>query len=145
MANVTDLRQQTIDTYNKSAIALAEYFRGIGSRTTDIDKAFALCGEPKSAQVVEIGCGDGRDAKEIVKRAGWFLGFDVSEELIKLARELVPTGKFEVADATKFTFPENLDIVFALRRCFTWIKPKLSKCYEQSIKHFDQAACSTFL
>lgn len=110
---MTDLRQQTIDTYDKSAKALADYFRGIGSRTDDIEEAFELADNPSHARVIEIGCGDGRDAKEIVKRAGWYLGFDISKELIKLAKEYVPEGEFEVADAATFDFPKNLDLVFA--------------------------------
>lgn len=108
-----NLRQQTIDTYNDSAKELAEYFRGIGPRVKYIDMAFELAGNPQSARCVEIGCGDGRDAKEIVKRAGWYLGFDISRELIKLAKAHVPEGEFEVADAATFEFPANLDIVFA--------------------------------
>lgn len=108
-----DLRRATIDTYDRSAQELAEYFRGIGSRVSDIDKAFELVGNPKSAQVVEIGCGDGRDAEEIVKRTPHYLGFDISKGLIDLARQHVPEADFKVADAAEFTFPKNLDIVFA--------------------------------
>lgn len=108
-----DLRQQTIDTYNKSAKELAEYFKGIGPRNEDIDRAFDLAGEPQSARVLEIGCGDGRDAKQIEKRAKWYLGFDISEELIKLAKDFVPTAKFEVGDANTFDYPKDLDVVFA--------------------------------
>lgn len=110
---MTNLRQQTIDTYNKSARELAEYFRGIGPRVEHIDAAFELAGSPQSARFVEIGCGDGRDAREIVKRGGWYLGFDISEELIKIAKTYVPEGQFEVADAATFEFPKNLDVVFA--------------------------------
>lgn len=108
-----DLRQTTVDTYNKSAQALAEYFKGIGARTEDIDIAWRLAGNPEAAKVVEIGCGDGRDAKEIVKRSKQYVGFDISEELVKLARATVPGARFEVADAVTYEFPEGLDIVFA--------------------------------
>lgn len=62
---------------------------------------------------MEIGCGDGRDAKEIVKRADWYLGFDISVKLIKLAREHVSEAEFVVADAAKFDYPQDLDIIFA--------------------------------
>ena len=110
---MTDWRQQTIDTYNRSAKELAEYFKGIGPRVKDIDLAFQLVGMPQNARVLEIGCGDGRDAKDIVSKAGWYLGFDVSKELIKLAQKHVPEASFQVADATDFDYPENLDIVFA--------------------------------
>jgi SAM-dependent methyltransferase len=108
-----DLKQQTTDTYNNSAIELAKYFRGIGSRAKDIDKAFELAHNPKNAKVLEIGCGDGRDAKEIVKRTSDYAGFDISKELVKLAKNLVPNARFEIADAASFNYPPNLNIVFA--------------------------------
>jgi SAM-dependent methyltransferase len=110
---MTDYRDETIQTYNRSAKALAEYFRGIGPRKKYIDKAFELAGSPEDAYVLEIGCGDGRDAKEIVKRASCYTGFDISEELIKLAKKHVPKAKFIVADAVDYNYPKKLDIVFA--------------------------------
>lgn len=110
---MADLRQETIDTYNRSAKELAQYFRGIGPRDADIDKAFQQAGNPREARVVEIGCGDGRDARSIARKAAWYLGFDVSEELIKIAQEYVPEAKFLVADAANFKFPPSIDIVFA--------------------------------
>lgn len=109
---MADLRQETIDTYNKSAKELAEYFRGIGPRVKYIDFAFELAGNPDNANVIEIGCGDGRDAKEIIKKTHSYIGFDISEELIKLAKKHVPTAEFVVADAVTFEYPEDLDIVF---------------------------------
>ena len=108
-----DLRQTTIDTYNRSAEALAEYFRGIGPREKYIDIAFELAGNPDQANVLEIGCGDGRDAKAIVARTPNYLGVDISEELVRIAQSHVPEGRFEVADAAEYDFPRNLDIVFA--------------------------------
>jgi trans-aconitate methyltransferase len=106
-------KQETIDTYNNSAQELAEYFRGIGTRANYIDQVFELAGDPNDARVVEIGCGDGRDAKVLAQRTKYYLGFDISEELIKLAREHVPDANFEVADATEFEFPDGTDIVLA--------------------------------
>jgi ubiquinone/menaquinone biosynthesis C-methylase UbiE len=42
------------------------------------------------------------------------VGFDISEELIKLAREHVPEARFEVADAVAYEYGENkFDAVFA--------------------------------
>jgi SAM-dependent methyltransferase len=108
-----DLRQQTVDTYNKSAKEMAEYFKGIGSREYDVDLSIRLAGSPKEPKVLEIGCGDGRDAKEIVKRTPNYVGFDISEELIKLARDKVPGAKFEVADANTYEYSKGLDVVFA--------------------------------
>lgn len=67
----------TIATYDNSAEELAEYFRSIGPRIQDLEKGLSLAGANKgTARVVEIGCGDGRDAREIIKRVDWYEGFD---------------------------------------------------------------------
>lgn len=110
---MTDWRKETVDTYNRSAKDLAEYFRGIGSRNDDIEKALKLAGNPTKPKIVEIGCGDGRDAKEIIKHTKDYVGFDISEGLIELAKKHVPGAKFEVADAVGYKYPSNLDVVFA--------------------------------
>jgi predicted TPR repeat methyltransferase len=107
------MKQETIDTYNESAEALSEYFRGIGPRTEDIEQAFKLAGDVQNPRVVEIGCGDGRDAKEITTRTNWYLGFDVSESMINLAKQHVADAEFEIADAVSFTYPPDVGIVFA--------------------------------
>lgn len=110
---MSDLRQETVNTYNRSAESLAEYFRGIGPRTEDIDIAFRLAGNPSRARVLEIGCGDGRDAKAIAARSGWYYGIDIAEAFVDMARQQVPDGTFEVADAVTFEYPAHLNIVFA--------------------------------
>lgn len=110
---MTDWRQETINTYNRSAKELAEHFRGIGSRVRDIDLAIKLSNKLDNPFVVEIGCGDGRDAKEILKQTNNYIGFDISEELIKLAIKKVPKAHFEVADALNYKYPRNIDVVFA--------------------------------
>ena len=35
-------REETIETYDRTAVQMAEKFRGMGARVEDIDKAFAL-------------------------------------------------------------------------------------------------------
>jgi SAM-dependent methyltransferase len=127
---VTNWRATTVNTYNKSALELAEYFRGIGPRTKDIKLAVELAGNPQHPHILEIGCGDGRDAKELVQLTPFYKGFDISEELIKLARQHVPSGNFEVADAVSYEYPsDTYDVVFAFA----------------SLLHLDQAEVSTVL
>jgi predicted TPR repeat methyltransferase len=108
-----DSASQTIDTYNKSAKELAEQFAGIGSRTDDIELALRLAGNKTDARVVEIGCGDGRDAEEIVARVGRYEGVDPSEGLLEIARERLPEASFVKASATSYNYPQNIDVVFA--------------------------------
>jgi SAM-dependent methyltransferase len=110
---MTDKLKQTIEIYDDNAKAFADYFRSINSaRIEDIDIAFELLGDKPNPAVVEIGCADGRDAEEIVKRTTNYIGFDVSKKLIGLAKKNVPNGTFLVEDMRTFKFPAKLDIVF---------------------------------
>ena len=90
---------KTVETYDQSAEQLAEYFKGIGPRVDDIECALNLAGNPHSARVIEVGCGDGRDAEEIVKRVKFYEGIDPSEGLLALAKRKVPDTTFIKADA----------------------------------------------
>jgi SAM-dependent methyltransferase len=62
---------------------------------------------------LEIGCGNGRDAKEILRFTDDYIGMDISEGMIKLAREYLPNAEFLVADIETSDFPKNIDIIFA--------------------------------
>lgn len=106
-------QHKTIATYDQSAEQLAAYFSGIGSRVNDIERALVLAGNPDQARVIEIGCGDGRDAAEIVKRTQWYEGVDPSEGLLTIARQKVPGASFVKADALSYLYPENIDVVYA--------------------------------
>lgn len=107
------LRNITAETYNRSAAELAEHFERIDPRTEDINLVFDLLGNPENPRIVEIGCGDGRDAQEIASRTNDYLGFDISNSFIEMAQQKVPEARFVVADAANFEFPPNVDAIFA--------------------------------
>lgn len=107
-----DKKTQTINTYNTTASAMAKKFDNIGARVDDIEKGFSFL-QKNNPKVLEIGCGNGRDAKEILKHTNNYLGVDISKEMIKLAREYVPKGHFEVADIENYKFSNNIDLIFS--------------------------------
>lgn len=106
---------ETLQAYNTYAREYAAYFKGIGSRVTDIERALNLAGKTDgTADVLEIGCGDGRDAEEIVKRVKTYKGIDYSTGLIQLAKEEMPNTDFEVHDMRTYDYStESYDVVFA--------------------------------
>lgn len=106
------VKKKTIDTYNKSADALAKKFDSQGARIDDIKYVFSMCGK-SNPSVVEIGCGNGRDAAEICKHTDTYLGMDISEKLLEIAKKNLPGTNFVLADVETFEFPSNMDIVFA--------------------------------
>jgi len=107
------MHQKTRNTYSKSAASLGQHYDEIGSRDGDVNLAFTLAGNPENAKVLEIGCGNGRDALSILRRTPFYTGIDTSPEMIKLARERTFKGKFEVADALTYDYDGPYDVVFA--------------------------------
>jgi SAM-dependent methyltransferase len=111
-----DSETRTKQTYDQSAAGLADYFAGIGPRNKDIDIAFELVNKTQPI-VLELGCGDGRDAGYILSRANNYVGIDYSNELIKIAQHRFPAEaeKFITADIRNLpaeVSKEN-DIIFA--------------------------------
>jgi len=105
-------KEETIATYNATATRMTQKFRDYGPRVEDIARGCALV-DKEDPFVLEIGCGDGRDAKEILRHTKHYLGIDISKGMIAEARAHVPSATFEVADAEAYAFPQDLDLVFA--------------------------------
>ncbi len=127
-----DKKEQTIDTYDKSAQMLADKFDSLGSRLDDIKESFSLVNKTNPF-VLEIGCGNGRDAKEIVELTNNYIGLDISEKLIELARRKVPKGTFAVADIENYNLPHGLDIIFAFASLIHVPKESLRKIIADSL------------
>ncbi|MBU2591837.1 MAG: class I SAM-dependent methyltransferase [Patescibacteria group bacterium] len=102
----------TIATYDKDADMFDRKFNRLGARKADINKAFSYI-KQKGPFVFELGCGNGRDAKEILKMTDNYIGIDASKALIAKAKEKAPSGRFETADFESYRFPPEIDIIFA--------------------------------
>lgn len=105
-------KTQTLQTYNNQAAAMAAKFGAIGVRSADIQKGFSYLHQ-ENPFVLEIGCGSGRDATEILKHTNQYLGMDASVEMLKLAQEANPEAHFVLADIEAFEFPTSIDLIFA--------------------------------
>jgi SAM-dependent methyltransferase len=129
-----DWNTKTIETYNTSAKALAEYFKGTGARIKDIELALKLADATSEARVIEIGCGDGRDAAEIVKRTKWYEGFDPSEGLLQIARNRLPQASFVRADALTYDYPNGLDVIYTFASLLHVNQGDLRTVFEKAFK-----------
>ncbi len=119
-------KTQTVDTYNTMAKQMGDKFDNVGARVKDVEETFALVAKT-NPNVLEIGCGNGRDAVEISKNTNFYLGIDISTKLIELAREKLPTANFLVADIENYDLPPRLDIIFAFASLIHVPKESLSK------------------
>ncbi len=125
---------QTTQTYDNSARALADYFTGIGARTVEVDLVFNLVANQNDPSVLEIGCGDGRDAIEILKHTTNYVGMDISKGMLDVAKEKLPNVEFHQTDIAEYVFPENLDIIFSfaslLHSDIKEVEDVLSRAYD---------------
>lgn len=58
-------------------------------------------------KILDVGCGNGKDCKYISEKGFEINGIDLSVEMLAIAKEKVPNGKFEVMDIANITYPEN--------------------------------------
>ncbi len=77
------------------------------------DAFFALA-PPPGRRTLEVGCGEGRVARDLAARGHRVAGVDTSQTLIALAREAAPELELAVADAAALPFPDaQFDLVVA--------------------------------
>lgn len=122
---------ETIKSYNKGAKILARKFNEIGPRTKDVEQGISFTNK-KNPKVLEIGCGNGRDAKEILKFTNDYIGVDISEKMINLAKEYTSEGRFQTADIEEYEFPQNVDIIFAFASLLHFDKKSLNKIFNKA-------------
>ncbi|OHA46125.1 MAG: hypothetical protein A2541_02890 [Candidatus Taylorbacteria bacterium RIFOXYD2_FULL_36_9] len=110
-----DKNKKTIEAYDKNAQFYADKFDSYGIRFEDIDRVIKL-NESGSNRVLELGCGNGKDAEYIVSKVGDnnYIGLDASLGLVKLARKKVSHGTFQVKDMRNLDFEdESFGIIFS--------------------------------
>ncbi|MEO5691308.1 MAG: class I SAM-dependent methyltransferase [Candidatus Saccharimonadales bacterium] len=106
----------TQQTYNKSAQKFSDFFATFGSRQHEIDFARRSTQKQVPLTVLELGCGDGRDAKDIFSFTQDYTGLDYSKGLINIAKQNYPEHSelFAVGDMKTFEMnPEQYDLIFA--------------------------------
>jgi SAM-dependent methyltransferase len=74
---------------------------------------------PSGANVLELGCGSGLPVARAVSENHSYIGVDISEEQLKLARKNAPQGRYVKADMSAIAFHrESLDAVVAFYSIF---------------------------
>jgi SAM-dependent methyltransferase len=124
-------RLQTIKTYNQSAAAMAKKFNGMEGYLPDIERTFSFAPQKQNPKVVEVGSGSGRDARDLLKFTNDYLGFDISPEMVRHAKKLVPNANFIVADIDDFSFPKKADAIFAFASLLHSNKKSLAKIIDR--------------
>lgn len=113
--------EQLRKNYNKEAELFLE------TRTTDDPKSpgfinrrierpgiFEMVPDLSGKKILELGCGPGIHSTEYVKRGAELHGLDLSDEMIRLAKETCPEGTFVQGSAYELPYEdESFDFVIS--------------------------------
>jgi SAM-dependent methyltransferase len=76
--------------------------------------AFLRLLPPPRRVTIDVGCGEGRLARDLAERGHSVVALDASPTMVRLAREAAPTMDVRVADAVNLPFPDrSVDLVVA--------------------------------
>ncbi len=89
----------------------------------------------KGERILDLGCGTGQLAFNISEYGADVTGIDNSPEMIARAKAAYPGVRFEIQDATDFSFTEPFDAVFS-NATLHWIQeqPAVLNCVYNSLK-----------
>jgi ubiquinone/menaquinone biosynthesis C-methylase UbiE len=136
---ITDRRAQTVEAaYDALGARFAEWTARIEGEPLDRFLDELVSRVDKGAQVLELGCGDGRTTERLAERFD-VVGVDISSEQLRLAHAALPETTFIHADLMELDFPRSsFEAITAfyvfmhiprddhpelLRRIHLWLKP----------------------
>ncbi len=133
--NRKDKNSITISSsYDKDPEFFAGKFDSYGARVEDIDRAFVL-NESKCNVFLELGCGNGRDAKYILSKTKDYIGLDASKGLLDIAKVHLPEADFKLQDIRNVEFsPETFGIIFTFATLLHVNREEMTKIIEKCHK-----------
>ncbi|HLS77852.1 MAG TPA: class I SAM-dependent methyltransferase [Nocardia sp.] len=85
--------------YDLFAEEFLEHAReGIYNAHLDRPACLELLGDVSGRTVLDVACGPGLYAEELVARGAWVVGLDISPRMVELSRKRVPQAHFRVHD-----------------------------------------------
>lgn len=88
----------------------------------------------KGSFVIDLGCGNGALSKKIVDKGYNVLGIDVSENMIKTAKQLYPDINFKIDDALNFRLLKKADVIFS-NAVFHWIDKEKQEIFMENLSN----------
>jgi len=99
-----DVVAKTIQAYEETA---ENYYKTHFDINEIKDIADFFIQNLKGKEILDIGCGPGRDAKYFSENGLDVTGIDLTSKFVKMASKNVPNAKFIQMDMRKIDFPEN--------------------------------------
>lgn len=110
MKDLSAEEQITKEAYDKHGKAWASAHLMDGFWDKEYKKFHKLI--PKGS-VIDIGCGGGRDAKNLIKMGYTYIGTDISDTFLKFCRKRIPNHIFLRQSVYELKFPKKFDAFWA--------------------------------
>lgn len=97
----------------------ATYFKQTGGKSfllnTAVDRNIPKA-KSKTSKLLDLGCGNGYFYKMATKKKYQYFGLDISEEMLRQAKDGFPKGKYILGSATDFKeqITERFDVIIAI-------------------------------
>lgn len=105
-----DVVQKTIETYEQTADLYNSLYPDVNKKNIDF-----FIKQLKGKNILDIGCGTGRDAEYFVNKGLDVVGIDLSDRFIDISRAKVPNAKFIKMDMRNIDFPlESFDGIWSM-------------------------------
>jgi len=79
----------------------------------DMPSTISLLGNVKGKRILDFGCGTGIYAKLLTKKGAKVKGFDISKEMLEIAKKENPKLDLRIGSGYKIPFKEKFDIVLS--------------------------------
>jgi SAM-dependent methyltransferase len=104
---------------------LAHIYHEMYQHIFDYDKEFdfydSILKKHNCSKILEVGCGSGMLARRFVKNGYNYLGLDLFEEMLKIARSEVSTGDFIQCDMRNMSFDKPFDAILITGRSLAYV------------------------
>ncbi len=125
------MANKTVESYDQNASNYSAEANARGARVAYVDLIFSYINKAEPV-VVEIGCGNGRDAKSFLERTQNYTAYDGSRKLVEIAAENNPRGKFAVATFDEIILPDRFDCLVAFASLIHASPKTLARIFEQT-------------
>ncbi len=102
---MNDVVKKTIEAYEEKAEEYSETRLTILPNVKEIADFFIR--HLKGRRILDVGCGNGRDALYFTEKGFEVTGIDAVKTFIKIAKSRVPKAEFKLMDLRKLEFPDN--------------------------------------
>lgn len=108
-----------MEIYKKHALIYDQLYTDIFDYKKDFEYYGGIFKKHNCHKILEIGCGSGHLAEYFIKADFNYSGLDLSPQMIELAKERNPNGKFNQGDMRNLQFNEEFDGILIAGRSFT--------------------------